>query len=93
MWAGATSYVYWPDGKVDYQARTNGMTTSYDYGGRGMMSLVKHRDDETGHDLAKREYWRDNRDRIVSWKRGTDNYHNGMETGRGTVLLTTRRDS
>ena len=84
-WAnGSTSYVYWPDGKVNYQARTSHVTTSFGYDDRGIMSLVKHRDDDTGHDLAKREYyWRDHRDRITAWKRGTDNSHNAMEDGRG----------
>jgi hypothetical protein len=83
--AGSTSYVYWPDGKVKYQARTNGVTTNYEYDGRGMISSMRHRlgDDVTGHDLAKREYWRDNRDRIRAWKRGTDQTYNQMEDGRG----------
>jgi len=79
--AGATSYVYWPDGKVKVQVRTNGVTTSYGYDGRGMISSVSHSKD--GNDLAKREYWRDNRDRIVAWKRGTNQAYNQMENGRG----------
>ena len=48
-----------------------------------MISSVQHRNDAAGHDLAKRDYWRDDRDRIVAWKRGTDTYYNGMEDGRG----------
>jgi RHS repeat-associated protein len=79
--AGATSYVYWPDGKVNVQVRTNNVTTSYGYDGRGMIGSVSHSKD--GHDLAKREYWRDNRDRILAWKRGTDQTYNLMENGRG----------
>ncbi|HWM24005.1 MAG TPA: RHS repeat-associated core domain-containing protein [Chthoniobacterales bacterium] len=78
---GSTSYAYWPDGKVDYQARTNGVTTRYGYDGRGMISSVLHEKDNQS--LASREYWRDNRDRIVAWKRGTVNVPNVMETGRG----------
>src|ERR1043166_5461543 len=86
--AGATSYVYWPDGRVHYQARTNNVTTSYEYDGRGMISSVRHRrggdpSNPTAYDLAFREYWRDNRDRIVAWKRGSDTTHNPMENGRG----------
>ena len=83
--AGATSYVYWPDGRVHHQARTNGVTTKYEYDGRGMISSVRHHlgDEATGPDLAKREYWRDDRDRIVAWKRGFDTTHNPMENGRG----------
>ncbi len=66
---GSTSYAYWPDGKVDYQARTNGVTTRYGYDGRGMISSVLH--EKGNQSLAFREYWRDNRDRIMAWKRGT----------------------
>ena len=80
---GATSYVYHPDGKVNSQSRSNGVTTSYEYDGRGMISAMKHRNEAAGHDLAKRDYWRDSRDRITAWKRGTDTYYNGMEDGRG----------
>jgi RHS repeat-associated protein len=84
-WAGdmSTSYAYLLDGKVDYQARSNHVTTSYGYNGRGMISSVRHRNDAEGRDLAKRDYWRDERDRITAWKRGTDPYYNGMEDGRG----------
>jgi len=81
--AGATSYVYWPDGKVNVQVRTNHVSTIYGYNERGMISSVEHRNDVSGRDLAKRTYWRDDRDRIVAWKRGTDNFYNGMEDGRG----------
>ncbi len=79
--AGATSYVYHPDGKVDYQARTNQVTTRYGYDGRGMISSVLH--EKSGQSLASREYWRDNRDRILAWKRGPAGGPNGMENGRG----------
>jgi hypothetical protein len=50
---------------------------------RELTNSVLHRNTETGHDLAKRDYWRDDRDRILAWKRGSDNYHNAMEDGRG----------
>ena len=79
--AGATSYVYYPDGTVNYQARTNGVTTSYGYDGRGMIGWLRHSKD--GYDLAKRDYWRDKRDRIEAWKRGYDQTYNLMENGRG----------
>jgi RHS repeat-associated protein len=80
---GSTSYAYWPDGTVNYQARSNGVTTSYGYDGRGMISSVQHRNDAAGHDLARRDYWRDDRDRIRAWKRGIDHTLNQMENGRG----------
>jgi len=84
-WAGnmSTSYVYLHDGKVDYQARANHITTSYGYDGRGIISSVRHSNDLSGRDLARRDYWRDDRDRILGWKRGSDTFHNGMEDGRG----------
>ncbi|HEV2841930.1 MAG TPA: RHS repeat-associated core domain-containing protein [Chthoniobacterales bacterium] len=78
---GSTSYAYWPDGKVDYQARTNGVTTRYGYEERGMINSVLH--EKSNQSLAFREYWRDNRDRIVAWKRGPAGGPNGMENGRG----------
>lgn len=78
--AGSTSYAYWPDGKVDYQARTNQVTTRYGYDGRGMISSVLH--EKSNASLGSREYWRDNRDRITAWKRGSGGL-NGMEDGRG----------
>jgi RHS repeat-associated protein len=79
--AGSTSYVYLPDGKVGSQVRTNGVTTTYGYDGRGMISSLRHTKGD--HDLAKREYWRDERDRITAWKRGLDQTLNPMEDGRG----------
>jgi len=78
--AGSTSYDYNRDGTVNYQARTNNVTTTYGYDGRGIISSVRH---TKGNDLAKRDYWRDNRDRILAWKRGSDQTYNLMEDGRG----------
>jgi RHS repeat-associated protein len=79
--AGPTSYVYLKDGKVDVQVRPNGVTTSYGYDGRGMIGWV--RNTKGGHDLARRDYWRDDRDRILAWTKGTDDSVNPMEDGRG----------
>src|ERR1044072_6979997 len=72
---------YLLDGKVDSQYRTNGVTTTHGYDGRGMISSLRHT--AGGHDLAKREYWRDERDRITAWKRGVDQTVNSMENGTG----------
>ena len=82
----STSYAYLRDGTVDYQAWTNHVWTKYEYDGRGLISSVLHRNTGTGRDLARRDYWRDDRDRILAWKRGSDNYYNGMEDGRGRPL-------
>ncbi len=83
--SGATSYVYHPDGKVDYQPFTNGVTTRYGYDGRGMIQSVSHKNG-AGQNLAYREYWRDDRDRILAWKRGVGG-PNPMEDGRGDRYL------
>jgi RHS repeat-associated protein len=80
---GSTSFAYLPDGKVNYQAWTNGVTTTYGYDGRGMISSVLHRNVPMNQDLAYREYWRNDRDQILAWKRGTVMYPNVMENGRG----------
>ena len=81
---GSTSYVYLADGKVDYQARTNGVKTSYGYDERGIVSSVSNTN-PGDVSLAHREYWRDERDRILAWKRGgpIPGAPNGMEDGRG----------
>ncbi len=79
--SGSTSYVYLPDGKVDYQPFTNGVTTRYGYDGRGMIQSISHKNG-AGQNLAYREYWRDDRDRILAWKRGVGG-PNPMENGRG----------
>jgi RHS repeat-associated protein len=78
---GSTSYVYLADGKVDYQSRSNGVATSYTYDGRGIVSSVSDKNMH-GDNLAHRDYWRDDRDRILAWKRGSGG-PNGMENGRG----------
>jgi RHS repeat-associated protein len=46
-----------------------------------MISSLRHT--KGGHDLARRDYWRDDRDRITAWKRGVDQILNLMEDGTG----------
>jgi hypothetical protein len=48
-----------------------------------MIYSIRHKQSASGPDLAYRQYWRDNRDRITAWKRGTDDSQNRMENGRG----------
>jgi hypothetical protein len=49
-----------------------------------MISWLRHTKDlPYQRDLARRDYWRDHRDRITAWKRGIDTFYNGMEDGRG----------
>jgi len=76
-------YFYLADGKVNYQTFANGTTTAYAYDGRGMIKAVHHKRTANGQNLSYRDYWRDNRDRIVAWKKSTDTSLNPMENGRG----------
>jgi RHS repeat-associated protein len=78
---GSVSYTYLPDGKVENQVYTTGVQTHFEYDGRGMIKSVSHK--KGTQNLAYREYWRDDRDRITAWKRGTDYSLNHMEDGRG----------
>jgi RHS repeat-associated protein len=71
-----------PDGTVDLQAWGH-VATRYGYDGRGIVSSILHTNTAAGRNLARRDYWRDDRDRIRAWKRGIDNSLNGMEDGRG----------
>jgi RHS repeat-associated protein len=68
---------------VDQQDYGNGVRSKYEYDGRGMISSLRHKKSANGPDLTYREYWRDERDRIMAWKRGTESSQNGMEDGRG----------
>jgi RHS repeat-associated protein len=74
---------YLQAGRVNYQAWSNNLWTKYEYDGRGMISWVQHLNDAAGHDLARRDYWRDDRDRIKGWKKGNDSSFNPKENGRG----------
>jgi RHS repeat-associated protein len=81
--SGNTSYVYLKDGRVDQQDYGNGVQSKYEYDGRGMISALRHKKSANGPDLTYREYWRDERDRITAWRRGTESSQNAMEDGRG----------
>ncbi|MFZ1219939.1 MAG: hypothetical protein WAO00_11645, partial [Chthoniobacterales bacterium] len=59
------------------------MTTNYGYDGRGLISSVRHRNDGAGADLTRRDYWRDDRDRIKAWEKGFNPGVNPRENGRG----------
>jgi RHS repeat-associated protein len=75
-------YTYLSDGKVDHADYRNGVRTAYAYDGRGMIHIVDHYRIGGSQDLSWREYTRDERDRIISFKKGTSGY-NPMENGRG----------
>ncbi|MEN3369910.1 MAG: hypothetical protein V7609_2053 [Verrucomicrobiota bacterium] len=75
-------YTYLPDGKVDHADYRNGVRSAYDYDGRGMTRVVDHYRIAGTQDLSWREYTRDERDRIISFKKGMSGY-NPMENGHG----------
>src|SRR2546421_5182741 len=75
-------YTYLADGKVDHADYRNGVRSAYAYDGRGMTQVVDHYRISGTQDLSWRLYTRDERDRIISFKKGTSGY-NPMENGRG----------
>jgi RHS repeat-associated protein len=75
-------YTYLADGKVDHADYRNGVRSAYQYDGRGMTRVVDHYRIAGTQDLSWREYTRDARDRITSFRKGTSGY-NPMENGRG----------
>jgi RHS repeat-associated protein len=82
-WKATITYSYLADGKVDYQEYRSGVRTQYGYDDRGITSLVRNYRQSSGQDLSRRNYYRDNRDRIVAFQKGGGNPVNPMEDGRG----------
>jgi len=80
---GSVTYAYHRDGKLDFEDYGNGVRSDLDYDGRGLISLTKTYRQSTGQTYAKRDYWRDDRDRILAWQKGSDHTANPMENGRG----------
>ena len=73
--AGAMSYVYLRDGKIDYQARTNHVDTKFEYDGRG--------DNQVGPAQKHRFEPRPGLPGILAGRSGPDR---GLETGNGRLL-------
>ena len=80
-WKVPVEYHYLQDGKVDYQNSRPGVLTDFEYDGRGFTSSIKH--SRPGAELSRRNYYRDERDRIRAWQKGSANPTNPMEDGRG----------
>lgn len=80
--APVVDYTYLPDGKVDHSILANGTRTDYGYDGRGLNSSIRTYM-SSGQEIWKRDYYRDDRDRIVALQRGSNNGANPMENGRG----------
>jgi RHS repeat-associated protein len=84
-WSGGryVNYKYLSDGKVDFEDYDNGVRSDLDYNGRGFIILTKTYRPSSGQVFSKRDYWRDERDRITAWQKGSDGSANPMENGRG----------
>jgi RHS repeat-associated protein len=80
---GSVDYAYLKDGKLDFQDYGNGVRSDFGYNPRGFIDLTNTYKVSSGLTYSKRDYWRDDRDRITAWKRGTDYSLNRMEDGRG----------
>jgi YD repeat-containing protein len=81
--SGSVNYAYLPDGKLDYEDYGNGVRSDPGYDGRGFINLVNIYRQSPLQTYTKRDYWRDDRDRIVAWKKGIVSSANPMEDGRG----------
>ena len=81
-WMQLVHYNYLPDGKVWSQDYGNGMRSAFDHDERGMIRVVDHYRVSPAQDYSWRRYWRDDRDRITAFQKGTSSY-NPMENGRG----------
>jgi RHS repeat-associated protein len=83
-WSGGTvDYTYLRDGKLDYEDYGNGVRSDLAYNGRGFVNLTNTYRQSPVQTYAKRDYWRDERDRIKGWKKGNDAAANPKENGRG----------
>lgn len=75
------TYHYLGDGKLDYQDYVNGVHTVFGYDPRGFLNhLTVTRNGQT---YAERTYYRDDRDRISAFQKGSNSSANPMEDGRG----------
>lgn len=81
---GSVDYTYLRDGKLDHEAYGNGVRSDLGYNGRGFINLTNtYLQSSPVQTYAKRDYWRDERDRIKGWRKGNDWSANPLENGRG----------
>ncbi len=83
VWNVPIEYTYLTDGKMSYKNHGSGVQTLLDYDGRGFPSMVRNFIPSTGQELTRRNYYRDTRDRITAFQKGSGNPTNPMEDGRG----------
>ncbi len=74
------SYSYFPDGKPNVITHGNNLTTAHAYDGKGNLQSLNLAAGSSPR--LYRYYWRDNRDRIYAWVKGTV-AGNSQENGRG----------
>jgi RHS repeat-associated protein len=77
-------YTYLADRKLDLEDNPgNGMHTKFTYDGRGFVNQINTYRASSSQPYTKRDYYRDSRDRIYAWKKGSYNTINPMENSRG----------
>ncbi|MDQ6938690.1 MAG: RHS repeat-associated core domain-containing protein, partial [Verrucomicrobiota bacterium] len=76
------NYTYLADGKIDHQDYYHARET-FSYDTRGFLSSLHHYNQYDNWNYTTRTYYRDNRDRIYAWAKGTDASYNAKENGRG----------
>src|ERR1043165_2757957 len=81
-WHHVLAYFYNADGTIEHQDHADGMRTFFGYDGRGKLNSVRHFSTWFNADFATRTYYRDERDRITSFQKGTSPV-NPMEDARG----------
>ncbi|PYI93375.1 MAG: hypothetical protein DME97_06470 [Verrucomicrobia bacterium] len=82
-WNVPVEYHYLADGKLNYKNHGSGIQTLFGYDGRGFTSQVHNFSPSSGQEFTRRNYYRDERDRITSFQKGSGNPVNPMEDGRG----------
>jgi RHS repeat-associated protein len=83
-WKVPVEYSYLSDGKVSYADYADNTHTDYRYDPRGFTSFfLTFKRSSGGQEIYRRNYYRDERDRITAIQRGTSNPANLMENGRG----------
>jgi RHS repeat-associated protein len=75
------TYNYLPDGKLNYQDYVNGVHIAFGYDQRGFVN--QETVSRAGQTYSQRTFYRDTRDRITAFQKGTGSTVNPMENGRG----------
>jgi RHS repeat-associated protein len=82
-WSKLAAYTYFPDGKVGQVDYGNGVRTGVAYDQRGFPQIIDHYKPALQQDISWRQYWRDDRDRIIAFQKSYNPGSNPLENGRG----------